>query len=315
LKPSMLAVSLAAALLAGCADANVTTIVKADGAWARTLEFRTDAQSPTGEKGNLGKIFDLPKGEGWKSAETVQGKKMVFSAEQTGKAGDARIADLVVKTKKGAVALSNEATIREISPGRFEYREVLRWKLQKPKDYLTPDPGQIAVVKAALPADLADDAKVVELLQAAQRGMYRRLLGPGDPLVAQLLLHPRLGVRRLKKDLQENLSATMKDMFGDKIGEAQRAEIARKIVAVLDVENVQEKAQPKPPGAPAEGGAEAAKDEAEFVPLAFTLKVPGKIISANGEIDRAAGEIFWAFYAQSAELEDVVLTATFESKP
>jgi hypothetical protein len=268
-----------------------------------------------GEKGNFGKIFDLPKGEGWSIKEGAEGKKILYAAERTEKAGDAPLVDLRIKTKKGTPALSNEATVREIAPGRFEYREVLKWKLEKPKDYLQPEPKQVAAVKAALPAGLVDDAKAVAILQAAQRGMYRRLLGPGDPLVAQLLLHPRLGVRRLKKDLMENLSASLKEMFGDKLAEAQRAEIARKIVDLMELENVQDKAQPKPPGAPGEGGGQAAKDEAEFVPLSFTLKVPGKIVAANGEIDRAAGEVFWAFYAQSCELEDVVLTATFESKP
>ncbi len=308
------AACIAAWLLCGCADVCVTTGVKADGAWDRRLEFRIDAKSPMGEEGDLAKSFDLPKGEGWTVKEGVEGKKKVYAAERAGKAGEAIASGLVVKTKKGAVALSTEASVREISPGRFEYREVVKWKGEKPKEYLNPDPEKVAIIKAAIPAGLADDARAAEIFKAAFAKYVRRLLGPGDPLMAQLLLHPRLGLRRLKKNVSEDLSAILKGMFGDKIAEPERIRIAGKIVDALELEKTQEKAQSKSPGGPGgEGG--AAEDDAEFVPLTFVLKVPGRILESDGETDRAANEVVWDFYAQSAMVEDVVLTATFESKP
>jgi hypothetical protein len=314
MKRSILALVCAALpVLAGCAEVNVVTEVKADGSWARKLEFKMGSESPMGEKGDFSKTFDLPKGEGWTVKEGTEAKNMLYTAERAGKKEDPLPADVAVKSKKGKVILVNEASLREVAPGRFEYRETFRWKGDKPKDYLKPDPKEIGVVKTVLPEGLADDAKALEVLQAAQRSMYRRLLGPNDPQVGQLMMHPRLGVRRLKRDLVQALAVTLKDMFGGKLTDAQRGEAARKIVDLLEIENVKDKAEPKPPGGGGEGGEEGSKDEEpDFVPLSFTLKVPGKIVSANGDIDAPTGEVFWAFYAQSAQLEDVVLTATFE---
>jgi hypothetical protein len=299
------------ALLAGCADVDVTTEVRADGSWARRLVFRMDAKDPMGEKGDFSKTFDLPKGEGWSAKEGTEGKKMTYTAERAGKKGEVPASDLLVKSKKGTVSVSNEVSLREVAPGRWEYRETIRWKGPKPADYLKPEPEQVEWVKSALPAGLADDAKAVEVLQAVQRVLYRELLGPGDPLLAQMLLHPRLGERRLKAIIGDAVAPVLKNLFGDKLTDAQRTQAARKIAELPGLSNVQEKAESKQPGG---GGGKEEKDEPDFVPLSFTLKVPGKIVSANGEVDAASGEVFWAFYAQSAQLEDVVLSATFELK-
>jgi hypothetical protein len=44
----------------------------------------------------------------------------------------------------------------------------------------------------------------------------------------------------------------------------------------------------------------------------FIVKIPGKVISSNGEVDELTGEVYWALFPQAAALKPVVLTAVVE---
>jgi len=51
---------------------------------------------------------------------------------------------------------------------------------------------------------------------------------------------------------------------------------------------------------------------AALVPLSLTVRPPGPVSATNGEIDESTGELFWAFYAGAAMIEDLALTAVSE---
>ncbi|MEP6756738.1 MAG: hypothetical protein ABJA67_14630, partial [Chthonomonadales bacterium] len=52
-----------------------------------------------------------------------------------------------------------------------------------------------------------------------------------------------------------------------------------------------------------------ANDAAEYIPLMLTVKLPGKIVSTNGDMDPSSDEIYWATFAVAASFEDITLTA------
>ena len=60
------------------------------------------------------------------------------------------------------------------------------------------------------------------------------------------------------------------------------------------------------------GKADQNNDPTEMIPLTFSVKLPGKIISSNGELDAFSGEVYWAMFAISPTLEDVTMTAICE---
>jgi hypothetical protein len=99
------------------------------------------------------------------------------------------------------------------------------------------------------------------------------------------------------------------EKFGERIPAAERLAMTRKLIAamepVFDVRNdAKTKAEAGPPG--------QSDSEGSFVALTFVAKLPGKVVSTNGEIDEVNGEVFWALYDMAAAAEDVVLTATYE---
>ncbi len=44
----------------------------------------------------------------------------------------------------------------------------------------------------------------------------------------------------------------------------------------------------------------------------FIVKMPGRVVSSNGEVDDLSGEVYWALFPEAASLKNLVLTATCE---
>jgi hypothetical protein len=44
----------------------------------------------------------------------------------------------------------------------------------------------------------------------------------------------------------------------------------------------------------------------------FVLKVPGRVISSNGQVDELTGEVYWAMFPEAAVLKELTLTAICE---
>ena len=298
---------LAAILLSGCSRARVTTAIKADGSWGRTVvlsgpEKKEGQMTPT-----LDDTFVIPSGAGWKVSESKKNDERVVTAERNMTAGSSLRSDVSIKgSEPGKLTLVNEATITRQGPRRFEYKETLRWKGDPAQSMANIKPEDLARIKADLPGPLATDANARALAQKTTELIVPMMFGPGDPLLAIGLLHPDLAERRASQRLGAVMVKVLEDQFGDKMPAAERREVARRMI-----QGAFASTKPSPPN-PASAEPPTQKSSG-LVPLMFIVKWPGKIVSSNGEVDELAGEVFWALFSDAASFKDVVMTAVLEA--
>jgi hypothetical protein len=303
---TLLAVVLFAALLSGCSRARITTEIKPDGAWTRTVTL-TGQQKKDGMQmgGTLEEIFALPTGSEWKSREETKGEERSLIFVRNAAAGATVKGDLSIKGEgAGKLDLVNEATVARQAPRRFEYRETLRWTGDTTGKPSTLKPDDITAIRALLPKDLATEANARGLADRAVQLAMPMIFGPGEPLLAIGLFHPDLAERRATQRIGSVLLKALEEQFGDKLTPAQRTAVARGLVQTTF--NTTRPAQPDPSEGP------PTKKSSGLTPLMFILKAPGKIVSSNGEIDTFSGEVYWALYPEAALLKEVTLTAVCE---
>lgn len=310
--------ALLALAVTGCNRSKVVTEIKADGAWTRTLTLTGQAGSSGGDGEGMSmqmgpKIedtFAMPKG--WQIKEEKKKTDRIMTASMMFRPGAVSKGDLTILEGAGKPALlSNEVTVKQVAPGKFEYREVLHWTGAKPAAAQLAA-KDLAEIKAVLPADLATDANARGLAERVARQALPLLFGPGEPLLSIGLMHPDLAERRITQKLGGVVVQALGEQFGEKLSLAQRREIARRVITTSFNSTLQsDRVKPEPPGGPG-GGADGKGKSTGLVPLMFVVKVPGKVTATNGEVDELTGEIFWGLFAEAAVLSDVVLTATSE---
>lgn len=299
---------VAAVLLSGCARARVTTTIKADGSWVRTVvltgQQKKDEMQMTP---TLEDTFVIPSGAGWKSSEAKKSDDRVLTVERGFAAGASSQGDVSIKDGKtaGKLRLVNEATVTRAGPRRFEYRETLKWKGDPTKVLGDIKPEDLARLKADLPAPLATEENARALAKKAELLAVPMLFGPGDPLLAIGLLHPDLAERRAGQRMGALLIKALEEQFGDKMKPSERREVARRLIQ--ETFTSMKVSQPDPSAGPPN-----AKNSGGLTPLMFIVKSPGRVVSSNGEVDELTGEVFWALFEDAAAFKDVVLTAVVE---
>src|SRR5260370_35695419 len=171
-----IAVSLRAAALVitGCARSRITTEIKPDGSWLRTVVFPGSEKKEGSMAPAIEDSFVLPSGAAWKSHEGKKNGDRVLTYERTLAAGASLKGDISIKGDGGKLSLVNEATVTRSGPNRVEYRENLRWTVDAPAS-ATVKPETLVQIKAALPKPLATDANA------------RALAGKGQELLIPLL--------------------------------------------------------------------------------------------------------------------------------
>lgn len=332
----------------GCARSVSTTTVRANGSWIRKIEFHgIPGDGIAGAVSNGARIEDafvLPKGAGWTitrkevKAATDADKKgenktvadapdkanpaaggfgmtntteVVVTAAREMKLNETLSGDITAKTSGGAVpsTVVNEVSVREIAPGKYQYRETFHWKGPIPKSLLTAPPEMIAVFKKSLPVALATDANVQDLSRIAFRASMRSLFGPGEPLIgvfSQFLAQPEIAERRLMRGLGRSIYDSLTTKFGDKLTTEQRLDITRKSIHAFVTSSSQ-----KTPSL--QGDSKPDADMGSLASMTVIVKLPGKITETNGETDEFSGEVYWSLYPQSAVFGDVSLTATCDT--
>ena len=295
----------AAALLSGCARSRVTTEIKPDGSWVRTVVFTGSEKKEGNMAPSIEDSFVLPSGAAWKSHESKKNDDRVLTFERTLAAGASVKGDVSIKQgDAGKLILVNEATVTRSGPNRFEYRETLRWK-GDPPDAETVKPETLVQIKAALPKALATDANARSLAAKGHELLLPLLFGPGDPLLALGLLHPDLAERRARQKIGTLLLKALEDQFGGQLSLDQRREVARRLIS--ESFSTSRPSTPDP-----SSGDKSGKNSGGLTPLMFIVKMPGRVVSSNGEVDELSGEVFWALFPEAASLKDLVLTATCE---
>lgn len=295
---------LATGLSLGCARARVTTEIRPDGSWHRTVLF-TGSEKKEGQMApTIEDTFVLPAGAGWKATDGKTQGDVTKTFERTVAAGTSLKGDLSVREDKtsSALRLVNEVTVTKVGPKRFEYRETLRWTGAPPKDS-GMKPEDIAQIKAALPKALATDANARAIGDRTYALAMPMLFGPGEPLLSISLMHPDLAERRARQRIGAVLLKALEEQFGDQMTPDQRRELARKLIETTFASS--KPSQPDPTGGDQ-------KSSGSLTPLMFVLRAPGKLISSNGDFDELSGEVYWALFPEAASLKPVTLTAVYE---
>jgi hypothetical protein len=309
-------------LATGCAQIGGSTEVNPDGGFTRTLVFEGD--KPKGPKDSDGMSFSptidqlviVPRMPGWEVKKAYEGSKITITASKAFAPGEASVNDLLVKgdPKKSESVLANTVSVTKRDDGKLEYREVIRWV--GPKDNSATDTKEIEEeLKKHLPEGKAsDEAAVKATAGMLQKEVVHALLGPGEPLLGLLFTHPRYAEFKLRKKMGGALRQALTEGFGDKLTEAEREATARAMLATLG-SKISNAAKPTPPGpgGPApDSEAEKSSKPGSLVAILLKVKLPGKVIETNGELDDLTGEVVWPLYSEAATAGEITLRAVCE---
>ncbi len=279
---------LLALLATGCSRVSVFVDVAPDGSWTREDAFSGKKPGGMGKGVPLEEVFQLPAGEGWETSREEKESEVVYTARRRLAAG-ASLSDLVVRQEKGA-RIVNEATVRRLDGGRIEYREVLRWEGERPPEDVI-EGGSLEEVRRALPEALATEENARAVLEAAQHRIAADLFDPRDPFLGQLLTHPGLAERRLRRRVPVVVEEVLRQTFGDRLPDEERARTVARFAETLDL--------PKSTRPDPAGGPEKQAELEAMVPLGFYVVLPGKVVETNGRIDEVTGDVFWELYSQA----------------
>lgn len=330
--------ALALAALCGCSSISVETTVNADGSFSRSLSY-TLAKSPMGGDAKIEDLALLPSGEAWKVTRSKRKDDTLVKATADFKKGSGAVTDLQLLQKlekkqsfgfgrpkeeeepapKAKLLFDNQVTVRQIAPGKFEYREVLRWKgKRKANEMPTPDEKELKEVFAKLPEALRTEKEAKKIAEQLGRSLLQSIFGPSEPLLPHLLLNTTLAFRLIRIRTGNDLIEWMEKEYGDKLSEDQRVATVRSLLEAFDMESQFdkefEKSKPKVGGAPKPTEEKEDDEKVDFVALNFALNFPGKVIETNGKLDRFSGRVFWSVYPQASEIGDVELRAVFTTK-
>ena len=113
---------VALALLSGCARSRITTDIKANGSWARTVTL-TGQEKKEGQMdmgGSIEDSFIVPAGDGWKSSTGKKDANITTTFVRTLAAGTPLRGDLSIKGEGGKPMLVNEVSVTRLAPRRLQ---------------------------------------------------------------------------------------------------------------------------------------------------------------------------------------------------
>ena len=298
----------------GCARATVGSEVKPNGAWVRTVQLHGPPPDKTGGLVPPGKIedfFAIP-GAPWTVTRSTENGGILVTCKRNMQLGEIASHDVVCMAKsedKSVEVAVNECSVKETSPGVYTYREAIHWIGPRPKPMLDLD--AVKTLKAALPPALATDSSVAHLADSVVREFVLTFMGPPDPLLttifSQIMMNPDLAQHKLSATMSAGLDQALKTEYGDKMTAEQRVVTVKKLVDAT-FKSTSDKANADPTKA-------QSKDNMTMTALTFSVKMPGKITSTNGLIDKLTNEVYWGMYPEAAALgQDVVLTASCQAR-
>ena len=336
-----------ALVLGGCAQSSVQTVVRRDGTWTRDIEWSSNKLGPdafrldngsgkssasSSSQPDLGETFQFPDKKLWNVTSGYLEEKKVYRAQRKFRLGETSRGEVAVLGKvkgKKQVLLSNEATMKKVGPGLWQYREVLRWKAsqtaeeainQLPIGTLKTTDLALAV-KKALPPELATPQNVRELTVSVQKAVLQSLLGPPRPYLTLILLRDATAAQDWMVQYGRKVDAILLARFGDKMSSQQRYQTTRKILVPMAQSIADEKKKRLSPTPVKNEKDKKDKDKkssveiSDSVVLNFRLNLPGKLVSSNGVVNPYTGTISWSLYPQAVLIGEVVLTATTRVAP
>lgn len=300
---AILGIAVAAAVLTGCARTATETTVNNDGTWTRVVKL-TVAKEPMGDAPpQIEKTFLVPVGEGWKFSKETKDDNLTLTGTRQLKIGEAPFGDITVKEKDG-YKMRNEVSVKEIAPGRFEYRETFTWMGKKTDDAHDMKKEFTDLVEKHF-KDLLDADQRTKVANAASKELWRHLFGPGDPMIMTIMSNPEYAVRKMKSRFITTLDALIAKELGEKLDKDKRRAALRAMIAEMDTSSVA-----SPPKQP-----ESESDQGGLISMCTSIKMPGHVVESNGEIDEVSGEVIWALYPEAAQQGPVSVYAICDVNP
>lgn len=305
--PRMLPLAVLA-LVGGCVRTNTDTVVTEDGSWTRTVKYTIQKEDMMGKPNTFDQFIALPTGTEWKTSQATEKENLVFTAVRQAKLGDTITNDLQIK-QKGKPILANTVTVRDLGNGRYEYLETIQYVGEAKPDLPSPEGELMAMLRESLVGIEVTDAQIKEMSQAAMIDLWRIIFGPTRPMLPSLILHPDLGERELRRSFGRTMDVQFEKFFGDKMDKDARLKAIRSLMAKMDAEKVMGPTKEK-----AQSESSSGEGDQGFVSMSTIVKLPGRIVEANGEIDEVSGEVFWAFFSESPQMAPLTLRAVCEVK-
>lgn len=283
--------------LVGCAKTSAESVVNADGSWTRTLKLTVGKEM--GEEKWMD-IFAMPAGAEWKKFEEIKDDEKVTTLTRSFPVGNDAITDIIVREKE-TTKLKNYVVVRRLESGKLEYYEKIVFLAgdadKKKQDFDV----YIKDLKAAMPEGKATDEDYQVLAKKTLTSITRMMFGPDDHLMGSLILNPDGAARRLRIKIAQQQDKLLAEQFGDRLSKEERAQVISKLLSQFDSKKLVEKNKPNE--------SDPSQSSANMVGMSVAVKLPGKILETNGEIDPITGEVFWDFASASAEVDVLELRA------
>lgn len=267
--------------------------------------------------------FRLPTGAGWKSKTIDTKSEVIWRGEQALSAGQAVTDIQILKPisevinldpeapkpppKPRVVIASNSVTVRSLGDGKFEYVETITWKGENDEALSKPQPEIIAAFKPELPENMRSEKIAGEFAVGMQRAVFLALFGPNEPIFPLMLGHPGLAEEMLKERLGEATTDLLKKLSPTSLDASQTRSITKAILSKIASDDFLSNREPGPET--------ESKNNMTLINMTSRLEIPGEVIETNGKLNKATGQIYWAFYPEAAMLGPIQLRCVFTVKP
>jgi hypothetical protein len=246
-------------------------------------------------------IFAMP-GADWSKSEEIKEGEKITTLKRSFKAGEGPVTDIIIREKE-TTKLKNFVVVRKLEGNRLEYYEKIIFLAPNEQKQQKELGDYIAQMKKIMPTGVATEDDYKAMAKKSSTALIRILVGPEDHLMGTLILNPDGAARRLRSKLGVIENKVLTEQLGTKMTQEQRDDVIKKMLATFDKETMM--GNSKPSASPDQ----SSQSQADFVGMSVAVKLPGKIIETNGEIDGYTGEVFWDFASNSAESDVLELRA------
>lgn len=288
--------------LTGCARVENSGTLTADGGLERKLKISVPAMQGMDDTPLPKSFVEFSQPGSWRVTESKKGEESILEAVRTLPPGHAAEWDFRINDGSKDKAAVRMSAVK-LPDGTISYTETWTWLGGPPESTDNVKKVEAALKKHLAPMN-ATDAQVQSAMSRVQKRMWRELFGPGNPIVATLMLNPSDGLRRLNRVGAEEVLAFLKDEF-PATPEDQRRTIARAFAREASAAS-QEDVTPKPQEAQASQGNSA------VVTITTSIKGPGSLVESNGTYNFVEDDVSWSMFLEACQLEPVVLRAVFK---
>ncbi len=296
---------LIAFMLVGCASTSSSSTVNADGTWSRTLKLtvRDVPNFSEDQKEAKADIFAIPAGAEWNKSEKQGNGDTTTTLTRKFTAEEGPVTDIIIKNKKGT-KYKNFVVVRKLDGNRLEYYEKIVLVGDPPVRDSSEQKNFEKDLREVLPAGKASDEEIKRISQLTESALIRLIFGPDDHLFGMMITNLDGAVRRLRNKVGATESKILSEVLGNKLTQEERDTVVKGLLAKFDSDSVGQNTLPSPASE-----SDSKDDQAQFIGMSAVVKLPGKIVETNGEIDDYTGEVYWDLTSNSADTGIVELRA------